>query len=178
MIVSGSRLRQVGWLVALAVCFGLFFALTFRVHAVNSEVLLAERQIVALKNETLMLETEFQTRASQRQLSDWNTLEFGYHAPRADQYLGNERQLASFAAPSVPGAPSPIRVARAEVPVEPAEPGDMRSPLTGKPVALTVASAEVEAGTIFAEAFGDLIADASPVRPANARTMLSAEASE
>ena len=178
MMVSGSRLRQIGWLVALAVCLGLFLALTFRVHAVNSEVLLAERQIVALKNETLMLETEFQTRASQRQLSDWNTVDFGYNAPRADQYLGSERQLASFSAPGIPGAPSPIRVARADIPVEPAEPGEMRSPLTGEPVALTVASAEVETGVIFAEAFGDLIAEASPVRSANARTMLSAEVVE
>ena len=178
MMVSGSRMRQIGWIVALAVCLGLFLALTFRVHAVNSEVLLAERQIIALKNQTLMLETEFQTRASQRQLSDWNTVDFGYSAPRADQYLGSERQLASFSAPSVPGAPSPIRVARADIPVAPAEPGEMRSPLTGQPVALTVAAADIEPGTMFAEAFGDLIADASPVRPAQARTMLSAEVVE
>jgi hypothetical protein len=178
MIVSGSRLRQMGWLVALAVCAALFLSLTFRVHAVNSEVLLAERQIIALKHETIMLETEFQTRASQRQLSEWNAVDFGYHAPRPDQYLSNERQLASLGSPAGPNAPSPIRVARADVPVEAAEPGEMRSPLTGRPVGLTVASAEVEAGVVFAEAFGDLIAEASPVRPAQARTMLSAEVSE
>ena len=43
MTATGSRLRQIGWLVVMAACFGLFLALSFRVHAVKSEVRLAER---------------------------------------------------------------------------------------------------------------------------------------
>ncbi len=80
----------------LAVCFALLLALTFKVNAVKSDVRLAERQIIAAQQAKLMLETEFETRASQQQLSDWNAVEFGYSAPRADQYLESERQLAAL----------------------------------------------------------------------------------
>ena len=141
MIVTGSRMRQIGWIASLALCLGIFMVLSFNVHAVKSEVLLAERKIVALERENQMLETEFQTRASQRQLANWNAVEFGYEAPRADQYLDGERQLASLGQPQVPGAPAPIRVARSDtgdsaVAVRTAE---MVSPLTGEPITLASA---------------------------------------
>ncbi|MGI8943554.1 MAG: hypothetical protein ACR2FJ_04845 [Qipengyuania sp.] len=113
----GSRLRQIGWAIVLAVCLALFLALTFKVNAVKSEVRLAERKIVALQKEKLMLEVEFQTRASQRQLAAWNAVEFGYESPRAHQYLETERQLAMLGTGRAIDAPAPIRVARAE-PVE------------------------------------------------------------
>lgn len=180
MIETGSRLRQIGWVALLATCCGIFLALSFQVHAVKSEVLLAERQLIALKQETMMLETEFQARANQRQLANWNVVEFGYQAPRADQFLENERQLASLGAPRGPAAPNPIRIARAElrsVNGAPPEPREMVSPVSGRPVTLAVhASAPVGAG--FAEAFGELVAEASPIRSAQARTLLSAEAGE
>ncbi len=168
-----SRLRQFGWLAVLAVCFVLFLALSFRVHAVKSEVQLAERSIIALERETMMLETEFQTRASQRQLSDWNAVEFGYSAPRADQYLENERQLASLGSPNRPNAPSPIRVARA-VPIdangavsEEFSSFAMVSPVTGRPVTLNV-SAQAQAEASLADDLGEFLANASPVKPAQA----------
>ena len=101
-MVGGSRIRQIGWALVLAVCFALLLALTFKVNAVKSDVRLAERQIIAAQQAKLMLETEFETRASQQQLSDWNAVEFGYSAPRADQYLESERQLAAL------GTPRPI----------------------------------------------------------------------
>ena len=78
MIRTGSRLRQIGWAVALSICVTGFVALTFRVNAVKSEVRLAEREIIALEREKLLLETEFQTRANQQQLANWNRVEFGY----------------------------------------------------------------------------------------------------
>ena len=107
----GSRIRQIGWMLALSLCLAAFLALTFKVNAVKSEVRLAERQIIALERQTLMLEVEFQTRASQRQLSQWNAVEFGYVAPRADQYLESERELAVLGLPRGLDAPDPIRVA-------------------------------------------------------------------
>ena len=134
MMGSGSRLRQIGWMVALSICAAFFMALTFRVNAVKSEVRLAEREIIALERERILLETEFQTRANQQQLADWNRIEFGYRAPDASQYVENERQLASLGLPRNAGAPDPIRVARA---VEGEDDGflpNFVSPMTGEPV--------------------------------------------
>ena len=115
-----SRTRQIGWAIVLGACFAALLALTFKVNAVKSEVRLTERQIIAAERQKMMLETEFQTRASQHQLSDWNEVEFGYRAPRADQYLENQRQLAVLGAPRAFDAPRPVRVAlaHAEVPAE------------------------------------------------------------
>lgn len=110
-MVAGSRIRQIGWAIVLSVCFGLLLALTFRVNAVKSDVRLTERRIIAVQRAKLMLETEFQTRASQQQLADWNAVEFGYGAPRADQYLESETQLAALGTPRGIDAPSPVRVA-------------------------------------------------------------------
>ncbi len=110
-MVGGSRLRQIGWALILGTCFALLLALTFKVNAVKSDVRLTERRIIAEQQAKMMLETEFETRASQQQLSDWNAVEFGYSAPRADQYLENERQLAALGSPRGIGAPAPVRLA-------------------------------------------------------------------
>ena len=132
--LAGSRLRQLGWVVTLAICSALFVALTFKVNSVRSEVRLAERKIVSLQREKVLLETEFETRASQQQLAQWNAVDFGYQAPNAEQYLEGERQLASLGEPRGAGAPSPIRVARAEDDQREMKLPAMVSPLTGKPV--------------------------------------------
>jgi hypothetical protein len=172
MIIQ-SRFKQFGWLAVLAICLGLFIALSFQTHSVKTEVLLAERKIIALERETGMLETEFQTRASQRQLSDWNAVEFGYRAPRADQYLENERHLASLGSPVRVDAPPPIRVAR-NVPSGLEEAGEndlaeiaMVSPITGKPVTLSAAE-RAKAEASLTDDLGELLAQASPVKPAQA----------
>ena len=136
-MIPHGNLRSVGWAAILVVCITLFVVLTFRVNAVKSEVRLAERRIVSLERQKLMLETEFQTRASQQQLANWNEVDFGYRAPGAGQFIENERQLAQLGAPRAPGAPTPIRVASA---VSPESDGNEQgfpqfvSPLTGKPL--------------------------------------------
>ena len=114
MTTQTSRLRQIGWLILLGACVAVFLALTFKVNAVKSDVRLVERQIIAAERAKQMLETEFQTRANQQQLAAWNQVEFGYDAPRADQYLEQERELAVLGTPRGIGAPQPIRVARAD----------------------------------------------------------------
>ncbi len=149
MNLTRDRLRSIGWALTLTVCLALTLALTFRVNAVKSQVRLAERQIVAMKHEQMFLETEFETRASQQQLRNWNDVEFGYRAPAAGQYLESERQLAAYSKPRSPGAPSPIRVAKAE----PAETGvfpAMVSPLTGTAMAAEVPHARSERPTTAA----------------------------
>jgi hypothetical protein len=143
-MTPGSRLRQASWIATLLVCSALFVALTLRVNAVKSEVRLAERRIVSLEQEKMLLETEFETRANQQQLSAWNNVDFGYRAPGADQFLETERQLAALGTPRPKGAPQPIRVAGAST-------GDgerpfpvMVSPITGNPVAIgKLAQAEI-----------------------------------
>lgn len=173
MMVTGSRMRQIGWLASVGLCVGVFAVLTFNVHAVRSEVLLAERQIIALERETMLLETEFQTRASQHQLATWNAVEFGYEAPRADQYIDGERQLASLGLPAAPNAPSPIRVARADAPAQSASGRDrteMVSPISGQPITLASTRGDANAGSTFSNAFGDFLVEASPIRAAQAQT--------
>jgi hypothetical protein len=176
MSLRQSRMRSLGWAAVLAVCAALFALLSVRVHAVKSEVLLAERQIIALKRESLLLETEFETRASQRQLVEWNAVEFGFAAPRADQFLDGERELASMGQPRVPGAPAQIRLARAAAasdgeaaPTARRADTAMVSPLSGEKVTLASAQAQSDAGAMFADAFGDFLIEASPIRPARAQ---------
>lgn len=170
-MMNSSQARSLGWAAVLAICFALVVVLSFKVHAVKSEVLLAERQLIALERETILLETEFETRASQRQLAEWNNVEFGYEAPRAGQFLDGERQLASLGELRGPDAPAPIRLARADsADIAASAEAPMRSPLSGATVTLASASSEKDAGAVFTEAFGDFLIEASPIRQARAQT--------
>lgn len=138
-----SRLRRVGWIAALALCTLCYLGLHLKVHAIQSEVVNAERRIVQLEDEKLLLETEFATRASQEQLARWNRVEFGYTAPKAGQFIENERQLARFGTPRLPGAPEPIRVASLSAGDEAPPFPKFVSPLTGKQVDRELIEAEV-----------------------------------
>ncbi|MFN4134557.1 MAG: hypothetical protein ACK4G2_02820 [Novosphingobium sp.] len=144
MIATVNRLRTVGWLVLLALCLGLVLVTAFRVNALRSQIHRAEARIVALKQERLYLETEFETRSNQQQLKTWNDVEFGYAAPGAGQYLEGERALAALSVPARPDAPAPIRVASVDETViaSSAFPA-MVSPLSGKPQ--TAESARIDA---------------------------------
>ena len=82
-----ARLRRTGWIAALATCTALYLMLHLKVHSVRSEVVRSERQIVALEQQKLLLETEFETRSNQLQLAAWNRVDFGYTAPSAEQFL-------------------------------------------------------------------------------------------
>ncbi len=135
-----NRLHSIGWATLLVIALALFGALTIKVNSVKSQVRQAERKIVALRQQQDMLETEFQTRASQQQLADWNEVDFGYRAPDAEQFLQGERQLAALGTPRGPGAPAPIEVASAAGEESGESFPQMVSPLTGKAFA-------AEAGT-------------------------------
>ncbi len=169
-MMTSTQARSLGWAAVLAICFAAVVVLSFKVHAVRSEVLLAERQLISLQRETILLETEFETRASQRQLAEWNAVEFGYEAPRAGQFLDGERQLASLGEVRGPDAPSPIRLASADAAETAAAEAPMRSPVSGAKVTLASAGSEKDAGAVFADAFGDFLIEASPIRPARAET--------
>lgn len=180
-MMNSSQVRSLGWAAVLSVCLAVMTVLSFKVHAVKSQVLLAERQLIALEREKLLLETEFETRANQRQLAEWNQVEFGYGAPRSGQFLEGERQLASLGEVRGPDAPNPIRLAKADagdVAAAAAAAADapMRSPVSGAKVTLASASTEKSAGAVFTQAFGDFLVDASPIRPAKAETRRVAKA--
>ena len=129
-----ARFRRIGWFAALAVCTALYLMLHLKVHSVSSDVIRAERQIVRLEQTNMLLETEFLTRSSQIQLASWNRVDFGYTAPRAEQFIENERQLEQFAAARDIDAPAPIQLARVgDMDDSPAFPR-LVSPLTGEPL--------------------------------------------
>lgn len=165
MIASPASLRRIGWAVLLALCCAALFGLSLKVNALKSEVRQTENRIVALRRETMYLETEYETRSNQQQLSAWNAVDFGYVAPTAGQYLENIRQLAALGKPAGPGAPSPIRVASAPTEAQGVLP-QMVSPLTGKPLGsddVAEAAAPVDheqAAAALDERLGNVVRDA------------------
>lgn len=107
-----SHIRRIGWIAVLGICTALYILLHLKVNTVHSELVRAERQIVQLERQNLLLETEFATRSSQLQLESWNRVEFGYTSPTAQQFIDDERKLAAaFGTPRAAGAPEPIMVA-------------------------------------------------------------------
>lgn len=138
MILTRSNLHKIGWAMILTICGALLLALTFKVNAVKSQVRLTERQVLALRQEKDMLETEFETRANQRHLTALNEVEFGYAAPKPGQYLEGQRQLAMLGKERPANAPTPIMVASVSEKQQSVLPA-MVNPLTGKAMAAEVA---------------------------------------
>lgn len=131
MNLTRDRLRSIGWVSLLTLCTAMTAALTLRVNAVKSEVYQAERRIVSMRNQMTFLETEYQTRSNQQQLKALNDVEFGYKAPRAQQYIEGERQLAVLGKPRSPGAPAPIRFSLVIADEGPSSIQPIVSPVTG-----------------------------------------------
>jgi len=167
MIVSANSMRRIGWVALIAMCCLVLFGMSLKVNALKSQVRSTENRILALKRETMYLETEYETRSNQQQLAAWNAVDFGYQAPSAGQYYENVRQLAALGKPAAPGAPAPIRVAAApsEAPVLPT----MVSPLTGKPLGdeedEPVAVDHDKAAAALGERLGKVEHDEPPAKP-------------
>ena len=116
-MTTQARFRRIGWFALLGLCTLVYSVLHFQVWSVSSEVRKAERQIVALEETNMLLETEFLTRSSQVKLAAWNRVDLGYSAPLAEQFINNERQLSQVAASRAGDAPitgQPIDVALIE----------------------------------------------------------------
>jgi TolA-binding protein len=142
MNLTRDRVHSIGWMTVLLVCGAFSLALMLRVNAVKSQVAGNEKRIVYLQRDIEFLETEFQTRSNQQQLKTLNDVEFGYEAPRAEQYIEGERQLAALGKAPAPGAPKPIRYASADPLSEDGEEGGSRllamvSPVAGEAPAAT-----------------------------------------
>lgn len=134
MNLTRDRVQSIGWISVLLVCGAMTLGLGLRVNAVKSQVRQTERSVVALRQDIDQLETEFQTRSNQQQLKAINDIDFGYQAPRAEQYIEGERRLAALGIPRGPGAPEPIRMAHGDNgPVNDNPLVAMVSPITGTP---------------------------------------------
>lgn len=129
-----ARFRRIGWFAMLGLCTLVYSVLHFQVWSVSSEVRKAERQIVALEEANMLLETEFLTRSSQVKLAAWNRVDLGYSAPLAAQFINSERQLARFAGPRAGDAPAPLRLAGFSEDEEVAPFPQLVSPITGQPI--------------------------------------------
>ncbi|MDE1466955.1 hypothetical protein [Aurantiacibacter sp. D1-12] len=126
------RIRRMGWLAALGICIILYILLHLKVTSVHADVVRAEQRIVYLEEQKLLLETEVITRANQVQLAAWNRVDFGFAAPKADQFIDSPRMLASYGAPPMEGAPPPIRLAGMRSAEDVPDFPQLVSPLTGR----------------------------------------------
>ncbi len=96
MILAFKRVKNFGWVALVAIVLISLYPLSLSVGAVRSDLRQTEYDILRVKKEMRYLETEFATRASMQQLEQWNTLDYGYIAPTAAQYLDGERSLANL----------------------------------------------------------------------------------
>ena len=96
MLMAARKLQGIG-LVLLVLLFAMMlYPVSLKVAATRSELTRIEKQIDRTRDNIRYLESELAVRASMRQLEQWNAETFGYSAPNADQYLENERKLASL----------------------------------------------------------------------------------
>ncbi len=85
-----------GKLVAVGVMAPAFYLVISQGAAERGRVEAVERSIVQARKDIRALETEFDTRANMAQLERWNGDVLSLAAPRAEQYVGGEHQLASL----------------------------------------------------------------------------------
>ncbi|MDO9370409.1 MAG: hypothetical protein Q7T68_17720 [Sphingopyxis sp.] len=96
MLMAARKLQGIGLVLLVLIFAMMLYPVSLKVAATRSELTRIERQIDRTRDNIRYLESELAVRASMRQLEQWNADTFGYSAPDADQYLANERQLASL----------------------------------------------------------------------------------
>ncbi|MDZ3832647.1 MAG: hypothetical protein U0S50_12655 [Sphingopyxis sp.] len=161
MLMAARKLQGIGLVLLVLIFAMMLYPVSLKVAATRSELSRIENQIDRARDNIRYLESELAVRASMRQLEQWNADTFGYSAPSADQYLANERQLASLdrlprarganeVAPVLMAMVSPVAVSAAPTasPVASANAAPEASPverkaLAQKPIVLAQASSEV-----------------------------------
>lgn len=134
MLMAARKLQGIGLVLLVLVFAMLLYPVSLKVAATRSELTRIERQIDRTRDNIRYLESELAVRASMRQLEQWNADTFGYSAPSADQYLANERQLASIDLPRARGANDVAPVLMAMVsPVQMADSAPVKPAATAKP---------------------------------------------
>ncbi len=94
MAVSGFK--GFGWLLGIAVVSPACYMVSSQVAAERGRVEAVEMAILDAKKDIRALETEFDTRANLAQLERWNGDVLSLSAPRPEQYVSSDAQLASL----------------------------------------------------------------------------------
>ena len=120
MIVAARKLQGIGLIALLTACaLAVFYLVSLRVAATQSELRQVEEQIEEVSLRNRMIEGDIAVVANIRQLDAWNQEMIGYAAPVPGQYLSGERAIASVERlRPIPGVAAPERVlmARADNP--------------------------------------------------------------
>ncbi|MEP9403295.1 hypothetical protein [Sphingomonas sp. VNH70] len=156
-----------GKLVAVGIMAPAFYLVISQGAAERARVEAVEKQIVQARKEIRDLETEFDTRANLAQLERWNGDVLSLAAPRAEQYVGGEHQLASL-----PGRTEGGNIALAYV--VPAAPMDYVPVPDAVPAAAPVTSPAAPARAEPAPPAA--VARAEPAKPAPAAPVTTASA--
>lgn len=104
-----QRMRPIGWVAGVAAAALSFYLVSLQVASERAALETTERKIAVTQRQIRHLETEFSARASLRQLEAYNNDVLALAAPKVDQYLADEVQLASY----VPGEGLPKAAAAA-----------------------------------------------------------------
>ncbi|CAN5146884.1 hypothetical protein BH09PSE3_BH09PSE3_25530 [soil metagenome] len=103
----GQRFRPLGWVAGVATAATCLYMVSLQVAAERGKLEAVERQIASAQRDMRQLQTELGTRASLRQLEKWNGDVLALSAPRAQQFLHGEAELASLGSGSMDnGAPN------------------------------------------------------------------------
>ncbi len=113
--MMAMRFRSMGLVAAVALAALGCYMVSLRVAAERFALVRMEGRILAAKQDVRRLQTEMGTRGRLVQLERWNSDILALSAPRADQYLAGEFQLANYAQPAATGMPAVIE-ARAAAP--------------------------------------------------------------
>lgn len=158
-----------GKLVAVGVMAPAFYLVISQGAAERGRVEAVERSIVQARKDIRALETEFDTRANMAQLERWNGDVLSLAAPRAEQYVGGEHQLASL-----PGRTEGGNVALAYV--VPSAPMEMAAAIPEPTLAATAVTAAPVVASAKTEKAKSVVKPVGAVRtaavvPAKARAV-------
>lgn len=90
------RMRPIGWVAGVACAALSFYLVSLQVATERTALESTERRIAVTQRQIRQLETEFSARASLRQLESYNNAVLALGAPKVQQYLTDEVQLASY----------------------------------------------------------------------------------
>jgi hypothetical protein len=84
-----QRFRPIGWVVGIAVAIMLLYVIQLQVANERGKLNEVDTQIAMLRKDIRRLNTEFNTRASMRQLERWNSADdqLALAAPQARQFV-------------------------------------------------------------------------------------------